>query len=166
VEVITALVAGAALLLLAAGATKVADPSRTTGALAALGWPSSRALVRGAAAGEAVVGAATLIVGGRLLSGLVAVSYAGFAVFVLTALRSGAPIGTCGCFGRPDTRPTARHVAVDAGLAATATVGAVVGVEPLTEATLAVILGSITVALAAYALLTHRSGVSRTEHAA
>jgi len=47
--VITALVGGAALLLLAAGALKVADPTRTVGALAARGWSVRPLLVRAGA---------------------------------------------------------------------------------------------------------------------
>src|SRR5690606_33515263 len=76
------------------------------------------ALVRAGAAAEAVLGAVVLAVGGRLPAALVAVSYLAFAGFVAVALRSGRPVGTCGCFGRPDTPPRWSHVAVDLALAA------------------------------------------------
>ncbi|HEX8804486.1 MAG TPA: MauE/DoxX family redox-associated membrane protein, partial [Acidimicrobiales bacterium] len=90
---LTALLGAAALLLLVAGAAKVADPTRTSVALAALGWPSSPALVRAGAAAEVVLGATALVVGGRVPAGLVAASYVGFGWFVAGALRSGTPIG-------------------------------------------------------------------------
>ena len=156
----TALVGAAALLLLAAGALKVADPTRTAGALAARGWTVPPAAVRAGALAEAALGAATVVVGGRILPALVAVSYAGFAWFVAGALRSGTPVGTCGCFGRPDTPPRLFHVVVDAALAVAAAVGAVVGVDPLLEGSPAVIAASVAVAGAAYVGLTTRFGGS------
>jgi hypothetical protein len=52
--------------------------------------------------------------------GLVAASYAVFALFVLTALRRGWPLSSCGCFGRPDARPTYAHAVLNVGAAATA----------------------------------------------
>jgi hypothetical protein len=160
---ITALVGAAALLLLGAGAAKVVEPNRTVGALAALGWPASPGVVRAGAAVEAVIGAATLAVGGRALAAAVAVSYAGFVVFVVTALRSDVPIGTCACFGRPDTPPRMLHAVIDAGFAGAAVAGAAIGAAPLVEAGPAAALGAVVVAIAAYLALTHRSGVSQTE---
>jgi hypothetical protein len=43
----------------------------------------------------------------------VALSYLGFAAFVGLALNHGWPIASCGCFGRPDTRPTPTHLIMD-----------------------------------------------------
>jgi hypothetical protein len=157
---VTALVGAAALLLLAAGALKVADPTRTAGALAARGWAVPAGAVRAGALAEAALGAATLAVGGRLLPALVAASYAGFAWFVAGALRSGRPVGTCGCFGRPDTPPRLVHVVTDAALALAAAAGAVAGVVPLVEGSPAVIAASVVVAGAGYVGLTTRFGVS------
>ena len=37
----------------------------------------------------------------------------------------GGPLATCGCFGRPDTPPTALHLVIDLALAAAAAVVAV-----------------------------------------
>ena len=51
---------------------------------------------------------------------LVAFAYAGFAVFVLVALRRGWALTSCGCFGRPDTPPTLTHVVLNAGAAVSA----------------------------------------------
>jgi hypothetical protein len=149
-----ALLGAAGLLLVAAGAAKVADPSRTAGALAALGWLSAPALVRTGALAETLLGAAALVVGGRILALLVAASYLGFALFVMTALRAKTPIGTCGCFGRADTPPKPVHVTVDALLATGAVAAAATDAPALLDASwwtwpLAAIL-----ALAAYGFLT------------
>lgn len=131
---IAGVVGGAALLLLAAGAAKLTDPSRTAGALAALDWPSSPWLVRGGAAVELLLGASTLVVGGPVLAMLVAVSYLGFARFVMAALRSDTPIGTCGCFGQSDTPPRPVHVVADGLLAVGAVAAAATEAPPLLEA--------------------------------
>jgi hypothetical protein len=161
--VIAALVGAAALLLLGAGAAKVAEPTRTAGALAALGWPATTMVVRAGAAAEAVLGAATLVIGGRVLSAAVAASYVGFTAFVIAALRSGVPVGTCGCFGRPDTPPRAHHAVVDAVLALAAAVATVVGAEPAVDAGPVVAATAAGLAVVAYVALTHRSGVSRAD---
>lgn len=150
---IAALVGAAALLLLGAGAAKVVEPTRTAGALAALGWPASPALVRAGAAVEAVLGATTLVVGGRILAALVGVSFAGFAVFVVVALRSGRPIGTCGCFGRADTPPRPSHVVVDLVLAAAGLAGAVVAVAPVVDSSVVSAAAAVALAAGAYVLL-------------
>jgi hypothetical protein len=152
--VTAALLGAGALLLVAAGAAKVVDPSRTAGALAALGWPSSPALVRTGALAELLLGAAALVVGGRGFALLVAASYLAFALFVMAALRAKTPIGTCGCFGQADTPPEPVHVTVDVLLAAGAVAAAVAEAPALVSAAwwtwpLAAIL-----ALAAYGFLT------------
>jgi len=158
VTVAAAAVLGAAsLLLLAAGGAKVADPTRTAGALAALGWAVPPAVVRLGALGEAVLGAAGVVVGGPVVAALVALSFAGFAAFVALALRSGAPVGTCGCFGRADTPPRPAHVVADLALAAGATFAAVIDVAPLVDAPLAAWPLAAALAVSAYAVLTRAS---------
>lgn len=124
----------ASLLLFAAGGAKVADPTRTAGALAALGWVVPPAVVRLGALAEAALGAAGVVMGGPAVAALVALSYAGFAGFVALALRSGTPVGTCGCFGRADTPPRAAHVVADLALAAGAAVAAATDPVPLVDA--------------------------------
>jgi hypothetical protein len=146
----TPLLGAASVLLLAAGAAKVADPSATAGALGALGWPSSPALVRAGAGGEAVLGAAGLAVGGPLVAALVAASYLGFALFVASALRAGEPLATCGCFGRADTPPRPAHVVVDIALAAGAATAAVAGASPLVEASAGAWVATGALAVLAY----------------
>jgi hypothetical protein len=151
-----ALVGGAALLLLAAGALKLVDPTRTAGALAARGWTVPRWAVRAGALAETVLGAAVIAVGGYVPPALMAVSYFGFAWFVAGALRTGTPLGTCACFSQPDTPPRPVHVALDGAFALAAAAGAAAGVDPLLDASLAVIAGAVGVAVAGYLILTGR----------
>jgi hypothetical protein len=126
--------AGAGLLLMLTGATKVLDPTRTVGALEAVEWPSAPWLVRVGAAAEVFLGATALVVGGPAIGALVAASYLGFAWFVMTALQAGTPLATCGCIGQADTPPSPRHVAVDVTLAAGAMVAAVADAPALPDA--------------------------------
>ena len=152
---LSALLGAPALLLLAAGAAKAADPTRTVGALRALGWPASPALVRAGAGAEALLGAAGLVVGGPVVAVLTAASYVGFAGFVAAALRSGVPVGTCGCFGRLDTPPRPRHVVVDLVLAAAALASlADGGPALLSDGPLAAVPVALVGAGVAYVLLT------------
>ena len=124
----TVLVLVGAILLVGAGAAKVLRPDDTARALR---W--SPAVVRAGALGEVIVGAGAAAVGGPVLIGAMAASYAGFAGFVLVALARGWPLSTCGCFGEPDTPPTVLHVVIDAGLALAA-VGGIDGPAPLRAA--------------------------------
>ena len=116
--VVPALVAAG--LLAVAGAAKLLDPTMTAGALRVMGLPSAPELVRIGAAAELVLGVAAVVVGGSVLWGLVALSFAAFAAFVVAALMSSRPIGSCGCFGRADTPPAWWHVVANGllGLAA------------------------------------------------
>jgi hypothetical protein len=115
----------ACVLLVAAGAAKAARPGDTARAVAAT-VPVPLAvlapLVRVGAAVEAVVGAAGLLHPSPWTAGLVAASYAGFAVFVTVVLVRGGPLASCGCFGTPDTPATRLHVAVVLLLAASAAI--------------------------------------------
>lgn len=97
-------------------------PADTARAMARMGLPSARPLVRLGGAAEVAVGSAALLVGGRLTSALVAASYLAFSIVVAFALRSGDPLSSCGCFGRPDTPPTRVHLAVTGLLALAAAV--------------------------------------------
>ena len=118
----------AAGLLVVAGVAKAARPDDTARALAALlprhrrSLRRARWLVRARRAG-----------GGRArcrrpgfprpaTAALVAASYLCFSGVVAYARRRGGPLATCGCFGRPDTPPTALHLVLDLVLAAAAVV--------------------------------------------
>ena len=110
--------ATAATVLAVAGLAKAVRPSDTARALRAGGLPARPWMVRAGSGVEAAIGLAALFAGGRLGAALLAVSYAALATFVAIALVRDTPLSSCGCFGEPDTPPTALHVVVDAGLAA------------------------------------------------
>jgi hypothetical protein len=110
-------------LLLAGGALKVVRPAFTARAMRDMGLPVSPTVVRAGALVELAIAAGALVGGGRPLAALVAASYAGFALFVLAALRRGVPLASCGCFGADDTPPTTVHLVLN--VAATLVAGAV-----------------------------------------
>ncbi len=118
----------AAALLALGGAAKAVQPSDTAGALHTLGLPGSRFLVRAGGTAELVIGISALVYGTRVFAVLVAASYAGFVAFVALALRRGAPISSCGCFGKADTPPSVTHIVVNSA-AALAAVG--VAIDPV-----------------------------------
>jgi hypothetical protein len=105
------------ILLAVAGVMKVYRPRFTTGALRAARLPANDGFVRSLGAAEMVVGVGAVVAGGAVWAVAVGLFYLGFTIFVLIALRSGAPISSCGCFGSPDTPPGVGHVILD--LAAT-----------------------------------------------
>jgi hypothetical protein len=78
------------------------------------GLPATGALVRAFGAAEGVIAVAAWTVAGPIPATLVALSYAGFAGFVLYARATGGSISSCGCFGKADTPPTISHVVVNA----------------------------------------------------
>ena len=84
-------------------------------------------LVRVGGVAEAAVGVAALAFGDRVSAALLALSYLAFAAFVVLALRRGAPISSCGCFGKADTPPSRVHVAINLGAVAA---GVAVAVQP------------------------------------
>jgi hypothetical protein len=130
VSLLFALVAAGVLAY--AGAAKILDPTMTAGALRAMGLPVPGWLVRVGAVAEVALAVAAVVWGGAVLWALVGVSYTLFAAFVVVALVSGRPIGSCGCFGRVDIPPTWLHVVVNASLGAVASIEAL---EELSRAT-------------------------------
>ena len=122
----------AAAVLAYAGGAKLFDPTMTAGALRAMGVPAPEWLVRVGAAAEVALAVAAVVWGGGALWALVGLSYTLFAGFVVLALASGRPIGSCGCFGRVDIPPTWLHVVVNASLGAAASIEAL---EELSRAT-------------------------------
>jgi hypothetical protein len=131
---------GAVLLALAAPG-KWRRPSSTTNALRALGLPSAPALVRLLAVGEVALGAAVLLAPTGPVLAALGLAYLAFAGVVVAALRSGSPLSSCGCFGRPDTPPTRTHLVVVLGLAAAALAAAATsGSAPVLEAGVPLVL--------------------------
>ena len=119
----------AAVLIVAGGLAKVRSPLDTARALQGVGIAATALVVRVAAALEVVVGALALLVGSPIVAALVAISYLAFAAFVIRALRTDAPISSCGCFGKIDTPPSRVHVVIDAAVAAMAGTVAVAGTD-------------------------------------
>ena len=109
-----------ATLLVISGLPKLSNPASTARALEGIGLPPRRWLGQAVGVAEIVVGLSAIAVGGRVPALAVALLYAGFAGFILVAMRS-STVKSCGCFGADDTPPSALHLVVDiaaAGFAA------------------------------------------------
>lgn len=91
---------------------KVVDPSGSVGALRMIGFPVGPAVVRGLAGAEIVLGALALATASAMVAACVALSYAVFALVTVVALVRRTPIDSCGCLGRLETPPGARHLLV------------------------------------------------------
>ncbi len=120
----------ACALLVAAGTAKAVHPTDTARALATmvrLPLAGIRPVVRMGSVTEAALGCAALLHPRSATAGLVALSFAGFAVVVAVERHQGGAISSCGCFGTPDTPATMLHVVVNIGLALAATSVAVAG---------------------------------------
>ena len=119
-----AFLALSAVLLVAAGASKVVEPDPAADALGVAGLPSQPLLVRGGALVEALLGIAALIWAGIVIDVLVALSFVAFAGFV-ELLRRRPDAESCGCFGGEGEVPSLRHVVGNLLLAAGCVVAAV-----------------------------------------
>ncbi|WP_426572157.1 MauE/DoxX family redox-associated membrane protein [Aquihabitans sp. McL0605] len=107
------LVYAAALLLGAAGVGKALRPAATRVALRSAGLPGTALAARGLGVAEIAIALAAILVGGPVATGLVAVSYLGFAGFARrldTKTRGSAP---CGCFGASSAPVGTLHVVLD-----------------------------------------------------
>ena len=111
---------GACVLLVAAGAAKLRRPRTARDALAGAGIRVPAAAIRLGGAGEVVLGTAAAATGSASAAVVVAVVYAGFALFAAAVLWRGGRAAPCGCFGGEGDRVHPCHVAVDLGLAAAA----------------------------------------------
>jgi hypothetical protein len=112
----------AAVLLAGAGAAKAIDPAATVGALRGFGVPVSAAAVRVGGMVEVGIALVAATTGDPVAALALAASYLAFTAFVVAARVRRLPIGSCGCFGKVDTPPSALHVLVNLG-AATAAIG-------------------------------------------
>jgi hypothetical protein len=137
-----------------AGVPKVTDPLPLVRALRSAGIPlrpaPGSALVRTFAVAEVAVGGWAIIAPGRVSAALVAAAYLVFTLFVARVLTRGGVLGSCGCFGKPDTPATRTHLVLTALAALTALLVAVdppasvwAGVDgaTVTTAGLAVVIG-------------------------
>ncbi|SHG17658.1 hypothetical protein SAMN05443575_1585 [Jatrophihabitans endophyticus] len=127
-DLVAALCAAAALLLVASGAAKVARPQATTATVDSLVGrllprPRRRPLLRVAArlvgVGEVAVGVVVLAVGGRPAAVLLAAAYLVFAAVAARLATAADPV-SCGCFGRSDAPVGVPHVVLDLAAAAVA----------------------------------------------
>ncbi len=126
------------LLLGAAGLAKALRPHDTAVALRSAGLTlrlsRTVVLVRAGAIAEVIIAGSAVVGPGPVPAGLVALSYLGFAAFVAAALLRRWPLASCGCFGRPDSRPTVAHVVVNAVAALCATWWALAAPAAMTRA--------------------------------
>jgi len=113
-----------AVLLAFAGAIKLSRPGPTTRALRAAGLPGSALFVRLLGLCEITVAVGALALGSPVAMALVAAFYLLFAGFILVALRRGAPISSCGCFGAQEAPPTLTHLVMNLAAALVAGVAA------------------------------------------
>lgn len=155
----------AAILLVVAGAQKVADPKPLVRALKTLRLPLPGPVVRLGAVAELGIGLLALLHGGVVSAAALAASYALFTGVVLLGLRRGGVLASCGCFGKRDLPPTRTHalvtgsVAVGALYVVTATPGPLHRADallPLAFSTLALVVVGYLV-LAVLPLLTLRA---------
>lgn len=117
---VTAPFLAATAILAGAGMAKLWRPDYTARALQATGARVAgrrpgRSLVRAMAACEVAIAVAAIALPGPPTGALVAAAYGAFGLFVLLALQRGWSLSTCGCFGRPDSRPTYLHAVLDLG---------------------------------------------------
>lgn len=105
-----------ALVLVAAGLSKLARPSQAGAALRTIGLPGARAVVRALAVAEVAAGIAFVVGTGRAAAALLAAFHVGFAAVALVLRRRAAD---CGCFGHA-TPVTGVHLAVNVVVAAIA----------------------------------------------
>lgn len=110
----------ASVVLAAGGFYKLRDPGSTSSALAALGLPSARGLVRLLGLVEVSVGTAAVLLGGRVPAAAVTVLYLGFAVVAFRLARRAEGSASCGCFGAHSSEATGAHVVIDLVVAAVA----------------------------------------------
>jgi len=126
IVVLGALLGVVAGVLAVGGMAKLRAPDATTPMLAALGLPARTLVARLLGAVEVGIGAATFLLGGRVLAALTALLFVGFTVSILRLRARGDASVSCGCFGRSSAPPSTIHVAVDTAAALVAAAAAAV----------------------------------------
>lgn len=112
------------LVLVVAGASKLADPGPIASTLSALGF-GGRIVGRLVGAVEVAVGITAMSLGGTATGVAVAVAYLAFGAVVVLARRRGLP--SCGCFGARSAPPSIVHVGLDVSSALVAATAVVAG---------------------------------------
>ncbi len=122
-----------AVLLAAAGVVKLGRPGSATNALRAAKLPAPELGVRMLGLFEVGVAIAVVTVGSALTALLVALLYAGFAIFMLRLVRIAGSKVSCGCFGEVDAPASVVHVVVNAAAALIAMSGVASPPGPLVD---------------------------------
>jgi hypothetical protein len=104
----------AAILLVIAGASKIASPYMAQASLSTAGLPAPLTGVRVLALAEAAVGAAALIEPTPLTAAAAALAYGAFCLFTLRLLRLADEGVDCGCFGGAGSEVGGVHVGLNA----------------------------------------------------
>lgn len=125
-EVVSLLLAVAAVVLAVAGVAKLLDPAATATMLASVGLPIGPVAVRGIGLAELGLGVVVLTTAGAAPPALMALAYAMFAT-TLWRLRQRSPATPCGCIGSWSGPPRSRHLVLNSSGAAIGVVAAATG---------------------------------------
>jgi hypothetical protein len=106
--------AAAAILLVIAGASKVASPYMAQASLSTAGVPAPLIGVRVLALCEVAIGSAAVIEPSTLTAALAALAYGVFCLFTLRLLRLADEGIDCGCFGGAGSEVSGVHVTLNA----------------------------------------------------
>jgi hypothetical protein len=102
------------VLLVVAGAHKIAAPSGARESLSLIGISARTVAIRGLGAIEVILGVIATVWPSAVTAALVAVAYGGFCGFVVLVLvRNPAQALDCGCFGGAEHRAGWLHVALN-----------------------------------------------------
>jgi hypothetical protein len=105
--------AAAAILLVIAGASKIASPYMAQASLSTAGLPAPLAGVRAIAVAELAIGTAALLDPSTLTALVAALAYGVFCLFTLRLLRMADEGIDCGCFGGAGSEVSRVHVALN-----------------------------------------------------
>jgi hypothetical protein len=153
--------AAAAILLVVAGASKIASPYMAQASLSTAGLPAPLAGVRVLALVEVAIGGGALLEPSTLTAALAALAYGVFCLFTLRLLRMADEGVDCGCFGGAGSEVSGAHVALNAAafavcaaaaIAPPPDLGWVLHRAPLTA--LAVCIGTGAIAYASFVAFT------------
>ena len=128
VDITMAFSAAGWLLLVFAGAAKLAFPRPAADLMGALGFPAGVWFARVAGGAELALGVTALAVRGPAPAMASAGVYSLFALVVLLALSRG--LSSCGCFGQVDSPPSRIHVVGNLFFAAVFVMAAGAGDSP------------------------------------
>jgi len=106
--------AATAILLVVAGAAKIASPYMAQASLSTAGLPAPLTGVRALALGEVAIGTAAFLEPSTLTALAAALAYGAFCLFTVRLLRMAGDGIDCGCFGGAGSEVSAIHVALNA----------------------------------------------------